>query len=46
MTILSSDYRRVSANRLSIGGSTSGSVRSNLEFQDLVAGTVLGEFPG
>ena len=49
MTILSSDYRRVilgsCSNRLSIGGSTSGSFRSNLELQDLVAGAVLGEFP-
>ena len=43
---LSSDYRRLSSNRLSIGGSTSGSFRSNLELQDLVAGAVLGEFPG
>ena len=34
------------SNRLSIGGSTSGSFRSNLELQDFVAGAVLGEFPG
>ena len=49
MTILSSDYRRIilgsCSNHLSIGGSTSGSFRSNLELQDLVAGAVLGEFP-
>ena len=31
------------SNRLSIGGSTSGSFRWNLELQDFVAGTVFGE---
>ena len=36
-------YRRISSNRLSIGGSTSGSFRSNLELQDFVAGAVFGE---
>ena len=49
MTILSSDYRRIilgsCSNRLSIGGSASGSFRSNPELQDLVAAAVLGEFP-
>ena len=29
--------------RLSIGGSTSGSFRSNLELQDFVAGAVFGQ---
>ena len=43
---LSSDYRRISSNRLSIGGSTSGSFRSNLELQDFVAGAVFGEVGG
>ena len=33
-------------NRLSIGGSTSGSFRSNLELQDFVAGAVFGEVGG
>ena len=53
MTILSSDYPRISSdilglssNRLSIGGSTSGSFRSNLELQDLVAGAIFGEVRG
>ena len=50
MTILSSDYRRIilgsCSNRLSVGGSTSGSFRSNLELQDLVAGAVFGEVGG
>ena len=57
MTILSSDYPRImvglwsdyprlSSNRLSIGGGTSKSLRSNLELQDFVAGAVLGEFQG
>ena len=53
MTILCSDYRRImlgypriSSNRLSIGGSTSGSFRSNLELQDFVAGAVFGEVGG
>ena len=40
---LCSDYPR---NRLSIGGSTSGSFRWNLELQDLVAGAVFGEVRG
>ena len=39
-------YRRISSNRLSIGGSTSGSFRSNLELQDFVAGAVFGEVGG
>ena len=47
---LSSDYPRIilglSSNRLSIGGSTSGSFRSNLELQDFVAGAVFAEFQG
>ena len=47
---LSSDYARIilrlSSNRLSIGGSTSGSFRSNLELQDFVAGAVFAEFQG
>ena len=47
---LSSDYRRIilglSSNRLSIGGSTSGSFRWNLELQDFVAGAVFGEVAG
>ena len=47
---LSSDYRRIilgsCSNRLPIGGRTSRSFRSNLELQDLVAGAVVGEFPG
>ena len=34
------------SNRLSIGGSTSGSFRSNLELQDFVAGAVFGEVGG
>ena len=56
MTILCSDYPRISSdilgyprissNRLSIGGSTSGSFRSNLELQDFVAGAVFGEVGG
>ena len=45
MTILSSDDRRIirgsCSNRLSVGRSTSGSFRSNLELQDLVAGTLV-----
>ena len=36
----------LSSNRLSIGGSTSGSFRSNLELQDFVAGAVFGEVGG
>ena len=43
---LSSDIPRISSNRLSIGGSTSGSFRSNLELQDFVAGAVFGEVGG
>ena len=47
---LSSDYARIilelSSNRLSIGGSTSGSFRSNLELQDFVAGAVFGDVGG
>ena len=35
-----------SSNRLSIGGSTSGSFRWNLELQDFVAGAVFGEVGG
>ena len=56
MTILSSDivgYRRISSdilglwsNRLSIGGSTSGIFRANLDLQDFVAGAVFGEVGG
>ena len=50
MTISWSDYPRIilrlSSNRLSIGGSTSGSFRSNLELQDFVAGAVFAEFQG
>ena len=53
MTISSSDYARISSdvfglssNRLSIGGSTSGSFRSNLELQDFVAGAEFGEVGG
>ena len=47
---ISSDYRRIIvglwSNRLSIGGSTSGSFRWNLELQDFVAGAVFGEVGG
>ena len=43
---ISSDYPRISSNRLSIGGSTSGSFRWNLELQDFVAGAVFGEVGG
>ena len=43
-------YRRIilglSSNRLSIGASTSGSFRWNLELQDFVAGAVFGEVGG
>ena len=43
-------YRRIIlglwSNRLSIGGSTSGSFRWNLELQDCVAGAVFGEVGG
>ena len=45
-----SDDRRIIvglwSNRLSIGGSTSGSFRWNLELQDFVAGAVFGEVGG
>ena len=40
MVGLSSIILGLSSNRLSIGGSTSGSFCSNLELQDLVAGAV------
>ena len=43
---LSSDYRRLSSNRLSIGGSNSGTFRWNLELKDFVAGAVFGEVGG
>ena len=47
---ISSDYRRIIvglwSNRLSIGGSASGSFRWNLELQDFVAGAVFGEVGG
>ena len=43
MTILSSDVVGLSSNRLSIGGSTSGSFRRNLELHQIVAGAVFGE---
>ena len=53
MTILSSDivgYPRIIlglwSNRLSIGGSTSGIFRANLDLQDFVAGAVFGEVGG
>ena len=53
MTILWSDYvrniveyPRISSNRVSIGGSTSGSFTWDVELQDFVAGAVLGEFEG
>ena len=36
----------LSSNRLSIGGSTSGIFRANLELQDFVAGAVFGEVGG
>ena len=43
-------YRRIilglSSNRLSIGGSTSGIFRANLDLQDFVAGAVFGEVGG
>ena len=39
-------YRRISPNRLSIGGSTSGIFRLYLELQDFVAGAVFGEVGG
>ena len=41
-----SDIVGLSSNRLSIGGSTSRSFRSNLELQDFVAGAVFGEVAG
>ena len=43
---ISSDILGLSSNRLSIGGSTSGSFRWNLELQDFVAGAVFGEVGG
>ena len=50
MTILSSDHARIilglSSNRLSIGGSTSGSFCWNLELQVFVAGAVFGGVGG
>ena len=46
MTILSSDILGLSSNSLSIGGSTSGSFRWNLELQDFVVGAVFGEVGG
>ena len=46
MTILSSDMFGLSSNRLSIGGSTSGSFCWNLELQVFVAGAVFGEVGG
>ena len=39
-------YRRISSNRLSIGGSTSGIFRLYNELQDFVAGAVFGEVGG
>ena len=43
-------YRRIMlglwSNRLSIGGSTSGIFRTNLDLQDFVAGAVFGEVGG
>ena len=41
---ISSDYRRISSDRLSIGGSTSGTFTWDLELKDFVAGAVFGEF--
>ena len=41
-----SDILGLSSNRLSIGGSTSGSFHWNLELQDFVAGGVFGEVAG
>ena len=46
MTILSSDILGLWSNRLSIGGSTSGIFRANLDLQDFVAGAVFGEVGG
>ena len=46
MTILSSDIFGLSSNRLSIGGSDSGTFTWDLELKDFVAGAVLGEFEG
>ena len=43
---ISSDILGLWSNRLSIGGSTSGSFRWNLELQDFVAGAVFGEVGG
>ena len=44
--ILSSDIVGLWSNRLSIGGSTSGIFRANLDLQDFVAGAVFGEVGG
>ena len=46
MTILWSDILGLWSNRLSIGGSTSGIFRANLDLQDFVAGAVFGEVGG
>ena len=43
---ISSDVVGLSSNRLSIGGSTSGIFRANLDLQDFVAGAVFGEVGG
>ena len=43
---LSSDILGLWSNRLSIGGSTSGIFRANLDLQDFVAGAVFGEVGG
>jgi len=43
---ISSDYPRISSNRLSFGGGTSGSFTWDVELKDFVAGAVLGEFEG
>ena len=49
MTILSSDYTRISSDILESSfywRKHSGSIRSNLELQDFVAGAVFGEVGG
>ena len=43
---ISSDIVGLWSNRLSIGGSTSGIFRANLDLQDFVAGAVFGEVGG
>ena len=43
---ISSDILGLWSNRLSIGGSTSGIFRANLDLQDFVAGAVFGEVGG